>query len=276
MLAATDLRVTLGGRAVLDGVSLAVRPGEVLAVLGPNGAGKSTLLRAFSGLLRPQTGAVSLDGRALRDWTPRELARRRAVLPQEAQLAFPFRVHEVVMLGRTPHAGACRPSDHLRAIDAAMRAADIAVLADRPYPTLSGGERQRVQLARALAQIWRPDGPYAPASPGARYLLLDEPTNNLDLRHQDEVLATARRLAADGVGVLAILHDINLAAAFADRICLLKQGRIVAEGPAMAIIAEAPLAETFDVSVTVLRHPALPVPHIAWAAKRTGAGSVRD
>jgi iron complex transport system ATP-binding protein len=270
MLAATDLCVALGGRAVLDRVSLAVRPGAVLAVLGPNGAGKSTLLRAFSGLLRPQAGAVTLDGRPLRSWTPRELARRRAVLPQEAQLAFPFRVHEVVMLGRSPHAGACRPSDHLRAIDAAMRATDVAGLADRPYPTLSGGERQRVQLARALAQIWRTEG--SPAA-GARYLLLDEPTNNLDLRHQDAVLTTARRLAADGVGVLAILHDINLAAAFADRICLLKRGRVVAEGPTAAIVAEAPLAETFDVSVTVLRHPALPMPHIAWAAKRVMPGT---
>jgi iron complex transport system ATP-binding protein len=254
-------------------VSLAVRPGEVLAVLGPNGAGKSTLLRAFSGMQRPQEGAVSLDGRPLRNWTPRALAQRRAVLPQEAQLAFPFRVHEVVMLGRSPHAGTCRASDHLRAVDAAMRAANVAALADRPYPTLSGGERQRVQLARALAQIWRSADSIAP---GARYLLLDEPTNNLDLRHQDEMLATARRLAADGVGVLAILHDINLAAAFADRICLLKAGRIVAEGPAATVIAEAPLAETFDVSVTVVRHPALPAPHIAWVAKRGGARSIRD
>jgi iron complex transport system ATP-binding protein len=254
-------------------VSLAVRPGEVLAVLGLNGAGKSTLLRVFSGLQRPQAGAVSLDGRPLRDWTPHALARRRAVLPQEAQLAFPFRVHEVVMLGRSPHAGTCRANDHLRAVDAAMRAADVAALAGRPYPTLSGGERQRVQLARALAQIWRAEDSTAP---DARYLLLDEPTNNLDLRHQDEVLATARRLAADGVGVLAILHDINLAAAFADRICLLKEGRIVAEGPAASVIAEAPLAETFEVSVTLLRHPALPIPHIAWAAKRAGVGSVRD
>jgi iron complex transport system ATP-binding protein len=130
-----------------------------------------------------------------------------------------------------------------------------------------------VQLARALAQIWRAE---ASTAPGAPYLLLDEPTNNLDLRHQDEMLATARRLAADGVGVLAILHDINLAAAFADRICLLKQGRVVAEGPAAAIIAEASLAETFDVSVTVLRHPALAAPHIAWTARRAGTSSIRN
>jgi iron complex transport system ATP-binding protein len=270
MLAATDLCVTLGGRAVLDGVSLVVRPGEVLAVLGPNGAGKSALLRALSGLSRPQAGAVTLDGRPLQRWTPRDLARRRAVLPQESQLAFPFRVHEVVMLGRSPHAGACRPGDHLRAIDAAMRAADVTDLADRSYPTLSGGERQRVQLARALAQIWRADG-----DAGAPYLLLDEPTNNLDLRHQDEVLSTARRLAGAGAGVLAILHDINLAAAFADRICLLKQGRVVAEGTAATVIDEAALAATFDVSVTVLRHPALPVPHIAWAARAGGMEEVR-
>jgi iron complex transport system ATP-binding protein len=267
MLAATDLRVALGGRAVVDRVSLTVRPGEVLAVLGPNGAGKSTLLRALSGVARPQAGTVSLDGMPLPAWTPRALARRRAVLPQETQLSFPFRVHEVVMLGRSPHVGACRSSDHLRAIDAAMRATDVAHLADRAYPTLSGGERQRVQLARALAQIWQPSGS---AEADARYLLLDEPTNNLDLRHQNEVLSAARRLAADGVGVLAILHDINLAATFADRICLLKDGRVVAEGPTASVIDEAPLAQTFNVSVTVLRHPSLPTPHIAWAATQTG------
>jgi iron complex transport system ATP-binding protein len=268
MLAAADLRVSLGGRTVLDRVSLTVRPGEVLAVLGPNGAGKSTLMRALSGLQRPLAGAVLLEGRKLSDWPARALARQRAVLPQDFRLAFPFRVHEVVMLGRSPHAGHCRPEAHLHAVDAALRATDTADLADRHYPTLSGGERQRVQLARALAQIW-------PPRPGG-YLLLDEPTNNLDLRHQHGALATARRLAADGLGVLAVLHDINLAGAFADRICLLKAGRIIAEGPTAEVMRAEPLETAFDVSVTVLRHPELPVPHVAWAATRGADGGGFD
>jgi len=270
MLAATDLQLDLGGRAVLDGVSIAVQPGEVLAVLGPNGAGKSTLLRVLSGLHRARRGSVTLDGRPLTDWSARALARRRAVLPQESHLAFPFRVHEVVLLGRSPHAGGSR-ADDLRAVDAAMRATDTLAFADRLYPTLSGGEKQRVHLARALAQIWQPE---AAARPG-RYLLMDEPTNNLDLRHQHAALQMARHCAGAGVGVLAILHDINLAGAFADRICLLKQGRIVALGPTAEMLDAAPLAAAFDVSVTVLRHPSLSTPQIAWtvdAGRATSTG----
>jgi iron complex transport system ATP-binding protein len=193
------------------------------------------------------------------------------VLPQELHLAFPFRVHEVVLLGRSPHAGAGSRADDLQAVDAALQATDTRPLADRLYPTLSGGEKQRVHLARALAQIWRPE---APDGPG-RYLLMDEPTNNLDLRHQHTALRMARRCAAAGVGVLAILHDINLAAAFADRICLLRQGRIVALGPTAEMLAAAPLEAAFDVSVTVLHHPSLGAPQIAWTVDDGRPGTQR-
>jgi iron complex transport system ATP-binding protein len=257
MLRADSIRVLLGGHLVVDGISLDVRPGEVLAVLGPNGAGKSTLLRALSGLLPPRSGAVTLDGTPLAQWRRRDLARRRRCCPG-SQLAFPFRVHEVVQLGARPthqRASAAGPP----AIDDAMAMTDAA-LADRLYGTLSGGEKQRVQMARALAQIW-----HSPGDDGApRYLLMDEPTNNLDLRHQHGVLQAARRLAADGVGVLAILHDINLAAVFADRLCLLKQGRVVASGPIADILTTRHLEAAFDVAVDLLPHPSSPVPHVIW------------
>ena len=139
-------------RCRLDGLSLGVRPGEVLAVLGPNGAGKSTLLQVLSGELRPDAGEVMLDADALHALEPRALARRRAVLPQEGTLAFGFRAHEVVALGRSPHVGCSRVADE-RAIEAALVATDVAHLAERSWATLSGGERQRVQLARVLAQL---------------------------------------------------------------------------------------------------------------------------
>ncbi len=260
MLRADGIRVLLGGHLVVDGISLDVRPGEVLAVLGPNGAGKSTLLRALSGLLPPRAGTVTLDGTPLSQWRRRDLARRRAVLPQESQLAFPFRVHEVVQLGRSPHGTNGRQPRDLRAIDGAMAMTDTLQFADRLYGTLSGGEKQRVQMARALAQIW-----HSPGDDSApRYLLMDEPTNNLDLRHQHGVLQAARRLAADGVGVLAILHDINLAAVFADCLCLLRQGRVVASGPIADILTTRHLEAAFDVAVDLLPHPSSPVPHVIW------------
>jgi iron complex transport system ATP-binding protein len=260
MLRADRVRLLLGGRPVVDDVTVELRPGEVLAVLGPNGAGKSTLLRALSGLLPPRAGAVTLDGIPLQKWRRRDLARRRAVLPQESQLAFPFRVHEVVQLGRSPHGGNGREPADLRAIDGAMAMTDTLQFADRLYGTLSGGEKQRVQMARALAQIW--DDPSAGAAP--RYLLMDEPTNNLDLRHQHGALWAARRLAADGVGVLAILHDINLAATFADRLCLMKRGRVVALGTTGEILTSDNLEAAFDVAVDLLPHPSSPIPHVIW------------
>ena len=259
MLAASDLHFRYGSKSILAGVSLSIRPGEVLAIIGPNGAGKSTLLHLLSGATKPQDGDVSLDGRPLRQWRPAALARRRAVLPQAPLLSFPFRVLDVVMLGRSPYAGQVERQEDLRIAAAALREADVEHLAERIYPTLSGGERQRVQLARVLAQVW-PAGGEARADgaedSNSRYLLLDEPTNNLDIAHQQTALAAARRLTDRGHGVLTVLHDPNLAALHADRICILQGGVIVAEGAPDAVITERNLEAAFGLRVTVLRHPA--------------------
>ena len=259
MLSASALRYRYGAKPILAGVSLSVRPGEVVAVIGPNGAGKSTLLHLLSGATKPQEGDVSLDGRPLRQWRPAALARRRAVLPQAPLLSFPFRVLDVVMLGRSPYAGQVERQEDLRIAAAALREADVAHLAERIYPTLSGGERQRVQLARVLAQVWPAGGEARAGKPeglGNRYLLLDEPTNNLDIAHQQTALAAARRLTDHGHGVLTVLHDPNLAALHADRICILQDGAIVAEGPPDAVITERNLEAAFGLRVTVMRHPA--------------------
>lgn len=252
MLAAAGISVDLHRTAVLRNVSLDVRPGEVLALIGPNGAGKSTLLHVLSGALSPDRGAVRLDGRLLKSWTRQALARRRAVLPQAPVLLFPFRVIDVVMLGRSPHLGRAARTTDLWIVDACLRETGTTGLAERLYPTLSGGERQRVQLAQALAQVW-PEHGRQPGEGG--YLLFDEPTNNLDLRHQQAIMRTARRLARAGVGVLAILHDPNLAALHADRICILREGRVLADGPPDTVMEPNLFETAFGLRVSVQRHP---------------------
>ena len=225
VLAAHDVHLSRGGRRVLREVSLRAQPGRLLVLIGPNGAGKSSLLGVLAGLLPPSLGRATLDGRSLTTWPPRELARRRAMLSQQVQLGFAFRVDEVVMLGRSPHgAGSARVADR-QAVDAALHAVQIVHLRQRNYLELSGGERQRVQLARVLAQVWDSDADDAPA-----WLLLDEPEAGLDIAHQHFVLQRARLLAQQGFGVIAVLHDLNLAARYADEIALLAQGRLLRHG----------------------------------------------
>ncbi|MCS4505118.1 heme ABC transporter ATP-binding protein [Arhodomonas aquaeolei] len=248
MLSGRGIGVARGGRVLLAGVDIAVAPGETVALIGPNGAGKSTLLRVLSGALRPDRGAVSLDDVPLEDWHRTALARRRAVLPQAPALGFALTVREVVSLGRSPHAGMGRRADDVRIVDAALRRAGVAHLAGRAYPGLSGGERQRVQLARVLAQIVPAPGR---GEPGGRYLLLDEPTNNLDIGHQQRIVALARRLARRGGGVLAVLHDPNLAAACADRLVVLAGGTVIAAGAPSAVLDRALMREVFGVRVRV-------------------------
>ena len=215
-----------GRRLVLDRVDLRVGAGELLAVLGPNGSGKTTLLRVLAGTLRATSGEVSLFGRPIDRWSRAEIARRVAVLPQSLELPVGFTVAEVVAMGRIPHArGSFGPGpDDERAVEVALRDADAAELAARPVTELSGGERQRVLVAMALAQ--------EPA-----LLLLDEPTLHLDLAHQLALVRTLERLShARQVAIVAVLHDLNLAAAHADRCLLLDGGRLVPAGSATRAI----------------------------------------
>lgn len=240
MIRARGLAAVRGGREVLRGVDLTVRPGEVVALVGPNGAGKSTLLGVLAGLLAPHAGTVDWLGRPLADWGVAGLARQRALLAQRADLAFDLTVAEVVALGRYGH-GADR-DDAARVARALGRVAASA-LAGRRYTALSGGERQRVQLARALCQL---DG----VIPGL--LLLDEPTSAQDLGQQQRVLALARGAALAGHAVVVVLHDLNQAAAVADRLVLLAAGRPVAVGPPRDVLQPDRLARVFGVPARVL------------------------
>ena len=249
MLSIQNVHVRIGGAVLLRGVTLDVMRGTFVAVVGPNGAGKSTLLRVAAGEVRPDEGRVLLGDEPLAAIPPGVLARRRAVLPQESVLNFPFTVFEVALLGRTAHR-ATRAADADAAL-CALRAADVADLAERRFPTLSGGEKQRVHLARALAQLDGPD---------AALLLLDEPTASLDLAHQHRVLAGARRLArGEGdrppLAVVAVLHDLNLAAQYADRIAVLKRGELLAEGLPADVLRPDIVQAAFDVRVLVVPHP---------------------
>lgn len=256
-LAAHSVGMRIGRAELLRGVSLAVVPGEVLAIVGPNGAGKSTLLRLLSGELRPTAGEVTLLDRPLGAWSHQERATRRAVLQSETAPAFPFLVDEVVLMGRAPHHGG-RESGADRHIAAeALAAVGCTHLADRILATLSSGERQRVQLARALTQIWA--GADVP-DPAPRFLLLDEPTSNLDLAHQHAALALVRDFSRRAVGALVVLHDLNLAAEYADRIALLRDGAIVGVGTPDQVLRADILERVFDIPIMVVPHPRLSHP----------------
>lgn len=247
MLRAHRVGVRVGDRALLDGVSLSIAPGEVVALAGPNGAGKSTLLRVLAGDLTPSSGDVTLDGRPLASFRARELALRRAVLPQQTLMQFAFAAREVVAMGRHPHAARRDAPDDEPIIAAAMLRTETAPLAARAYPSLSGGEQGRVSLARVLAQE-------------APILLLDEPTAALDLRHQQATLAIARELASDGAAVLAVLHDLNLAAAYADRVALLAGGRLAAIGRPWEVLTAETLSALFEHPIAIVPHPARDCP----------------
>lgn len=245
MLRVEQLEVRRGQGVVLSGIDLQLHPGEVLGVLGPNGAGKSTLLAAMTGELPASAGQVTLDQRALDDWAGPERARRLAVLPQSSSLNFAFRVEEVVAMGRLPHdSGRVRDA---QIVQQALQAADAVHLAGRSYLALSGGERQRVHLARVLAQLW-------PGGEG-QVLLLDEPTSMLDPLHQHTCLQAVRHLAESGAAVLVILHDLNLAARYCDRLLLLEQGRAHALGTPAEVLRAEPLQAVFGLEVLVQTHP---------------------
>ncbi|MDN5937747.1 MAG: heme ABC transporter ATP-binding protein [Salinisphaera sp.] len=245
-LRAENLCLSRQGRRVLRGASVRVTPGEVVALVGPNGAGKSTLLRCLAGELVAEAGECRLDDVAIRQIGARRLARRRAVLPQDSGTGFALAVDDVLALARAPWRRHASPQQNRQAVVGSAAAAGASTLLRRDFRSLSGGERQRVQLARVLAQIWDSHWDGQP-----RYLLLDEPTSSLDVGHQQRLLSVVRRVLALGIGVLAVLHDLNLAAAFAERIVLLAQGRVVMEGGPADVIQAGPIQAAYGVRLDV-------------------------
>lgn len=245
MLEAHTVTVTLGNRPILHGVSLAARPGAVTAIVGPNGSGKTTLMRALTGELR-FTGKVSLDGDDITALPPWRLALRRAVLPQATALAFPFTLREVVAMGLAAGTAAGRPA----VVEDALAAVDLADRAGARFQTLSGGEQARGHLARALAQVWD-DTP----APAPRWLMLDEPVASLDIGHQMLVMRRVAAFAAGGGGVVAVMHDLNLTAMFADQVLLVDAGRITAAGAPRDVLTDTRLSTAYRTPLRVNRTP---------------------
>jgi iron complex transport system ATP-binding protein len=261
-LAAANLRVVYGQRTALEGVTVALRAGEMLALCGPNGAGKSTLMRALTGLERPSSGDVRLEGRAAHEWTPRERARRVAYLPQSAADLPGYACAEVVRMGRYA-AGDDDLESGAREVERAMARTGTSALAARPFDATSGGERQRVLIARALAQ-------------SAPILLFDEPTAHLDLAGQAEVLSLLRDVASDGAAVACVLHDLNLAGAYAARVLLLARGRVAADGDPERALRSDVVSAVFGVPVVAIPHPEGGPPVLATGRRTAAAAGGRE
>lgn len=256
MIEARDVAVAIGRKKIISNVDFDLKPGEIAAVVGPNGSGKSTFMKALSGDL-PFTGAIRLNGRdigAMKAW---ESASVRAVLPQASALSFPFTVREIVKLGLLGGRSGALAGEEDRLPERALARVDLEGFAGRFYQELSGGEQQRVQLARVLCQIWAPvlDGQ-------PRYLLLDEPVSSLDIRHQLIIMNIARDFAKRGGGVVAILHDLNLTAMYADRVYVMHRGRLAAAGTPADVLSDDLMSRVFECRLKVGELPPGGVPFV--------------
>jgi len=245
-ISATGIDVVIDAHPILSGIDIDIHAGELLALVGPNGAGKSTLLSVLSGDVRATSGAVVIGGRDIRSVRHLDLARLRSVLTQENQVSFPFTVAEVVEMGRSPWARTGSRDDDERAIAEAIRATDVSHLVSRRFTSLSGGEKARVSLARVLAQ-------------STPVVFLDEPTAALDLRHQEDVMATAAALARAGRAVVVVVHDLSLAAAYADRVALVAGGRLESVGTPAEVFTAERVERVYGLPVEVVTQSGRPV-----------------
>jgi len=242
---------------VLHNINLFIEAGEMVGLLGPNGSGKTTLIKLASGVLKPNQGKIKLDGSSLGQLSRKSIARGVAVVPQQFNIPFAFTTTEVVMLGRTPFLRAFAEESEVdkQFVSNALELVDISELKERRFDELSGGERQKVILAMALAQQ-------------PMLLLLDEPSVHLDITHQVEILGLVRRLNVErGLTVIAAMHDLNLASLYFDRLILLKEGRVSADGTPAQVLTEDRIKEVFSASVRVESHPTTGVPHIVITPK---------
>ncbi|MEC9245956.1 MAG: heme ABC transporter ATP-binding protein [Nitratireductor rhodophyticola] len=251
-----DLSVRVGRRLILRNVTLSVKPGTVTAIVGPNGSGKTTFLKAVSGDL-PYDGDVRINGEALRHMQPWQAAAHRAVLPQASSLSFPYTVREVVKLGLLGGRSGAGQVEQTKLPEKALERVDLAGFAGRFYQELSGGEQQRVQLARVLCQVWKPvlDG-------RPRYLLLDEPVSSLDIKHQLIIMDIAAGFASAGGGVLAVLHDLNLTARFADQVAMMHRGTLVAAGTPADVFNDRLVSDVFECRIQVGVPPGGDIPYV--------------
>ncbi|MDN5288808.1 MAG: Hemin import ATP-binding protein HmuV [Mucilaginibacter sp.] len=247
MLTVNNVTYQIGQAKLLKDISFSIKSGEMVAVLGANGAGKSTLLKLIAGANRPASGSISLHGRPLHHYSSAELAHIRTVLSQQNVVSLPFEAKEIVMMGRYPHYKNNPTAKDNDIVHTVMEATGVYSLADRSYPTLSGGEQQRVQLARALAQVWE--------QPNA-LLLMDEPVAGMDILYQQQTLSILKSMAQKRFMVISILHDMNLAAQYADRIIMLKHGRKWYDGTPAEVLNQKSVYEIFEIESDVFTNPA--------------------
>ncbi len=260
MLSLSDVSYTIGNKTLLENISFRLNAGEHLVILGANGAGKSTLLKLCAGELAPASGEIQINGASLHSHSPKALARIRAVMPQDVQLHFPFRVHEVVAMGRSPHP---KTEDDDELIQNCLQRFEVEHLEDRLYPTLSGGEKQRVQLARVFCQLQTRDHNLGP-----RHLFLDECTSALDPAHQYQVYEQVQTLVANNIATLSIMHDLNLAAQFADRILILRDGKMLCDGHPDDVLTQRHLSLAYGIQTRILPHPTLSRPLIVSCGRQ--------
>ncbi|QCC60706.1 heme ABC transporter ATP-binding protein [Natrinema thermotolerans] len=261
----TDCSLSFGDLAVLENVSLTIEPGEFVGFVGPNGAGKTTLLRLISGALAPDSGSIAIDGTDVHGLSSRASSRLVSVVPQDTTLSFSFPVRDVVEMGRHPHRSrfsSATPEDRA-AVERALERTRTAELADRPIDEVSGGQRQRVVLARAIAQE-------------TPVMLLDEPTASLDVNHQVETLELVRELVEGGRTVVAAIHDLELAARYCDRLVLLADGRVAADGPPSSVLTREALADSFDANAVVTPSPVTGTETVTAFAADREAGPLPD
>ncbi len=245
MFHAFDVNFSRGKHRVISNVNLELRTGELTVVIGPNGAGKSTLLKLLTGDLNPTSGKVWFDGQRLQDWTASALANRRAVLSQSTNLVFPFTVQEVISLALPE---GIYTADKHAIIQDVLTLFDLFGFEHRLFQELSGGEQQRVHLARVVCQLNCGD------AEKPKFLFLDEPVSSLDIKHQINVLSSVRNLVSPQLGTFVILHDLNLAATFADRIIIISGGRIVANDTMVNALSSSTLSDVFGVKINVSRN----------------------
>ena len=258
MLKTTGIYYSIGKKLILSDINVEFHPGEFNMILGPNGSGKSSFLKIFSGEVNHFEGTVLYANRKIRDIKKEELAKIRAVMSQQPELNFPLMVDEVVMMGRYPHFSFNPNKKDVAICDEVMERMNLQAFMDRNYLTLSGGEKQRVQYARVLAQIWE-----KPAN-GCRYLFLDEPLTSLDINYQQEFLQIAREFTRNDTVLIAVMHDINLAIQFADKLFFLKEGELVAQGKPIDILSEALIEKVFDVQTAIINNPVTNSPLVVY------------
>ncbi len=249
MLSARNVTYSIGNFRLVDNITLDFKSGELAVIMGQNGAGKSTLLRILAGSMKHFAGEVIMMDRSLDSFSDIELARTRAVLSQHYDISFPIPVGEIVLMGRYPHFKNVPSHNDRKICEKAMDMMGVAAMSGRDYNTLSGGESQKVQMARVLAQIWQAE------ENEQKILFLDEPVSSLDLHYQHYILRIAKEYAKNNILVIAVLHDINLAFKYADRIIFMKSGKVVKSYLADDDVDREVISEVFDVKTDIIKNP---------------------